>query len=122
MLNAQARIQNRANQFMRKMRNVHRHMLQAGANFLVDRVKANISVSGPPASVPGEYPHVDTGDLKANVHAKVNARRALVISDLDYSEAVEDKRPFMQRTYEESKKELYDVMIASGRRVMGGGP
>lgn len=103
-------------------RKTKRAMLEAGAETLAKAIETNISVPGPPASVPGEYPHIDTGDLQGHITTKVYTDSlAGVISEMDYSQSVEVKRPYIVRSFTERTQEIAASMIDAGKRASSSG-
>jgi hypothetical protein len=72
--------------------------LGAGAELLRTEVQANIGIQGPPRSVPGEFPHRDSGDLQESIFDDMDpdSLTARVGSTMPYAPTLEDH---MDRAY-----------------------
>jgi hypothetical protein len=59
--------------------------------YYADRLRAKISVQGPPRSTPGSPPHKDTGDLHASIEHQTDAANlvARCSSDMPYAAELE---------------------------------
>ena len=93
--------------------------LKLAQQFLVDKVKKNISIStkskGP--SKPGEFPHLDTGKLRQSIVGAVDSDGNVTVgSNVSYALELEngtpDKpaRPFIKRTMAENAKKIEKIM------------
>lgn len=107
----------------RDLRNEMKVRLAAAAEALAAKIRQNISVQGPPASRPSEYPHKVSGELESSVVVKLDLRSLSVeVHDTaPHAMAVEKRRPFMRRTLREMKPELRRIVLngqGSGGRGM----
>lgn len=85
------------------------------AEFIAQEVQQNISTAGPPASRPGEYPHVDQGDLIASVHARKGSGLSYdIVADAPHARIVEEKRPFLVRSLDELRGEIRSIVRQGG--------
>jgi hypothetical protein len=78
-------------QFRRKLTaRLGSNLGDAGA-LLVSEIQANIGIQGPPPSLPGEFPHRDTGELQASFHFRVDTANlgVRVMTDSDHFLAME---------------------------------
>lgn len=93
----------------------------AAANALAEKIKDNIGTQGPPASTPGEFPHRESGDLQRGIKVIHNRSKKTfrVISTAEHSEAVEETRPFIKRTFNESRSELRSIVLGRTRAKFG---
>ncbi len=105
-----------------------RRLARAG-EYLQSRMRYAISIPGPPRSLPGESPHIDTSDLiesiavvgvvAADVGDLFEAQKVLVGSPLIYSGYLEfgtmrmAPRPFVLRTLNEQIGAVLDIMTGS---------
>jgi hypothetical protein len=91
------------------------------ANSLRDSAKKLISIQGPPRSLPGEPPHIDTGRLIASVQAIGPAEQGDVIfatvgTDVFYGRLLEfgtrrvAARPWLVRSLRENQQSLGKIM------------
>jgi hypothetical protein len=89
--------------------------LTNAAEYFASRLRQNISHPGPPASMPGEFPHQATGELHDSIRVEGNRSdlSLSIIIDADHALAVEKKRPFISRTLLEE--------IPTMRRIATGG-
>jgi hypothetical protein len=100
----------------RGIRTALENRLAAVGEFLADEIQGNISTQGPPASVPGEFPHKDTGELFSSIYSVIN-RRALtvrVVATAPHAKYVEASRPFIRRTLFESRAAMRRIMLGAG--------
>lgn len=76
--------------------------LGAAAELYRAEIQANIGIQGPPRSVPGEYPHRDTGDLQESIFDDLDpdSLTARVGSTMPYAPTLEEhmNREFLVRT------------------------
>jgi hypothetical protein len=89
--------------------------LDDAAKYYAERLKAKISIQGPPRSTPGNPPHMDTGDLHDSIEAQpvdVASLTARIGSDMPYASTLEltTDRPAWVPTLIEEADEI-------GRRV-----
>lgn len=92
-----------------------------------EQLQINIGIMGPPRSLPGDFPHVDTSELQdsVKVHGSSRNLEARVIVEADYARPLEfghgsvAPRPFMLRTLEQAKKEAARAIINAIRRGYG---
>lgn len=78
-------------QFRRELTGrIVRNLGDAG-ELLVTEIQANIGIQGPPPSLPGEFPHRDTGELQASFHFAVDTANlgVRVMTDSDHFLAME---------------------------------
>lgn len=81
-------------------------VVQDAANQILERVaekaasiiRSNISTPGPEPSQPGEYPHMQSGDLHDGIAVENTGDEVAVVSESGHSAHVEEIRPFMQRS------------------------
>lgn len=86
---------------------------------------AKVSKPGPPASLPGEPPHVDTGRLRQSLQPSVvregNTIRGSVSTNVEYAPHLEygtskmEPRPFMRSTLAEQAEAVKQIM-KNGKR------
>lgn len=94
--------------------------IQAGAEYLARQIESNISIIGPPASEPGEFPHVDTGELQDRIEVQRGRGYSVrVVATAEHAEYVEKSRPFIRRTYLEERKRLRHVIMSRARASVG---
>jgi hypothetical protein len=78
--------------------------LDLAGKHLVNAIKMNIDIQGPPTSEPGEFPHKDTGALQAGVTYEVQPGKLSLTADVDYAQDLEfgtsraAARPFIRPT------------------------
>jgi hypothetical protein len=88
--------------------------LDDAISYYADRLRAKISIQGPPRSSPGSPPHKDTGDLHASIEHQTDAANlvARCSSDMPYAGTLEltTGRPAWVPTLIEEADEI-------GRRV-----
>lgn len=96
------------------MRSRVTHALDVVAGDVAQRVRENISASGPPHSAPGEYPRRITGELQASVGHSVDPVRleAAIYADAEHAPHVEKIRPFLLRTMAEMRSYIQRRMIS----------
>lgn len=82
--------------------------VRRAADFVADATRKNISTPGPPSSSPGEYPHIDRGDLAGSIRSEVDrdTLAGKVVAGAPHAGAVEQIRPFLVRTLEENSDEI----------------
>lgn len=86
------------------------------AQRLKEQIQINISVVGPPHSLPGEMPHLITGNLQDSVKVKAKGLEADVVVEAPYAYALEfgtsrmAPRPFINRTFTETFPELQQII------------
>lgn len=100
------------------------------AQIVREKIQVNISVVGPPHSLPGEAPHLISGDLQDSVKIKSSRRKveAWVVVEADYALALElgyaprnlEPRPYIVRSLHESKQEAVKAVVTPMRRVLRG--
>jgi hypothetical protein len=75
---------------------------------LASQIRRNLSGPYPPASLPGEFPHLRTGKLRQSVHwERMGSKRVRVGSPLHYAAIHEfTERPFVRRTFVEMHGKL----------------
>lgn len=95
--------------------------VNAGGEMLAQKIRDNISTQGPPASTPGAFPHMASGDLQQSVRAIVDRRRRRchVVATAPHAAAVENARPFIRRTYLESKSAMRETVLRVARQKYG---
>lgn len=116
MITATTSYHDRASEVLRSVRARAERAIVAGAQYIARRVRENISTPGPPASAPGEYPHVDTGELLASIEVRGTGMQRTVVATADHAEQVEQSREFMQRTYRENRKRLREIVFGELRK------
>jgi hypothetical protein len=85
--------------------------LHDAADYMAQKVRANLSVPGPEASAPGQYPHLQSGELRASIAVYVD-RGSLtceVVAEAEHAPYVEAARPFLQRTLDEEGDEVLRI-------------
>jgi hypothetical protein len=85
--------------------------LHDAADYLAQKVRTNLSVPGPEASAPGQFPHLQSGELRASIAVYAD-RRSLtceVVAEAEHAEYVEKARPFLQRTLDEEGDEVLRI-------------
>lgn len=95
--------------------------VEDAAQFLTSAIQAKIGILGPPPSLPGEPPHVDTGELIKSYHYVTDTANlsAAVGSDVEHSIYMElgtDKvaaRPHVLPTLLENADEIAAEMCKS---------
>lgn len=78
--------------------------------FIVDEIYDNISVIGPPHSLPGEYPRYITGELANSLFFQVIDGVLYIGNDAPHAEKVEGMRPHVVRTFEEIKSDIRNIV------------
>jgi hypothetical protein len=80
---------------------------------LAYKIRDNLSVSGPPSSLPGEFPHKDTGELMESIEVRLGRKEfsIRVVAGTPYSKYVEESRPFMRRTLREMKSTIRSILL-----------
>ena len=77
------------------------------AEKLAAMIRRNLSTPGPEPSSPGEFPHKQSGDLRAGIRViQRNQYRFDVVSEADHAGYVESIRPYMERTLNEGRTAL----------------
>ena len=96
--------------------------LLKAAEMLRSQTVRNLSIGrtrieGP--SEPGEFPHVDTGDLRKSVKAqRLSNDHAVVFFTVSYGLFHEiGDRPFLKRTFDEIKHKLAKVLMAKPKSL-----
>lgn len=90
-----------------------------GAQIVRERIQTNISVVGPPHSMPGEFPHLITGRLQDSVKIVGNAKKmeAKVVVEaphavwLEFGTSKMAPRPFIVRSMNEVRQEVVDAIV-----------
>lgn len=102
----------------REIRAGMRERLLAAGEALAEKVQENIDVQGPPASLPDEFPHKETGELQDSIHVRLDARSLSVdvVADAEHAPFVEEIRPFLRRTMREMKPVLRRIILADKGR------
>jgi len=82
--------------------------LRRAGDHLADSIRSNISTPGPEASVPGDFPHRQSGDLQGSIRVYANRKTqtVAVVAEAPHAEIVEKMRPFMTRTLIEQMPEI----------------
>ena len=106
-----------------KIQNGLYYYMQSIAEDSAERIKRNISISYPPASVPGMPPHKRSGELESSITSKVikgsNKVEAHISANADYAVHLEygtskmAPRPFM-------RTELYRLNRTIWKRIAQG--
>lgn len=94
--------------------------LWKAAHHVANETKINLSTAYPPASSPGEFPHLRTGALRASIQPEVDfaQQTAIVGSDLEYSRYLEtgttkmDPRPFLTTTLEQERTTIRRILTS----------
>jgi hypothetical protein len=90
------------------------------AGFLAGVLGGAFNTPGPPASLPGEFPHRVSGDLQRSIQMRLD-RRSLsvrVIATAPHADVLEARRPFLRRTMRELRPTLRAILLegrGSGR-------
>lgn len=94
-----------------------------------EQIQVNISVVGPPHSLPGEAPHRISGELQNSVKIRGNRNKleAFVIVEAPYALALEfgyaprnlAPRPFIVRSFNEVKPQCQAAVVRAIRLGMG---
>ncbi len=85
---------------------------------LKNEIKEQISAPSPPPSAGGEYPHKDTGRLRASISNEVDnaAKTARVGTNVLYGKFLElgtkkmAARPFLRPTFDKLKAQIMEIM------------
>lgn len=89
--------------------------LSAAADFIVQKMKSNLSQSGD--SQPNEFPASDTGTLRSSIFAEVKELVATIGSTdpkaiyLETGTTKMEPRPFLKRTILENKREILEILL-----------
>jgi hypothetical protein len=99
----------------RVLRRIDRHLqgrLAQVATEVRDQVKENISIPtavyGP--SMPGEYPHLDSGQLRESVYGQVVGDSAYVGATAPHAKIVELRRSYLKRTMIEMRRRIKEIL------------
>ena len=103
------------NHSRRVIRSVERQAmkrLERAGHAVAAQVRDNISTAGPPHSLPGDYPHTISGELRDNIFIDVDRRGMTVTigARAEHAEHVERIRPFLSRTLAEMGPEVRRIM------------
>lgn len=85
--------------------------LKKAVEHLKERLVSNVGTLGPPRSLPGGFPHIDSGELHGSFKTKQNKRKltARVGTNVEHAHYLEfgtenmAPRPFLNRTLQEEK-------------------
>lgn len=102
----------RGDQYLRAVDGTLSRRLESVGEILVDVVRDNIDTPAPPHSVPGEFPHKDTGLLYERVRSRHFRRelRTRIEARTPYAGHVEEIRPYLRRTVRENRKWIDDTL------------
>jgi len=114
--------------------------LNAAATALRGHMSFNLSIQGPPRSLPGQFPHMDTGTLRRSLKTeKATASSLYAAAGVDataYNEGtlVDDyalylefgtmrmaPRPWILRTLDENRTEIVSTFMQAARAAMNAG-
>lgn len=97
----------------RAVREAMKMRLDVAARTVARQVQENIGTPAPPHSVPGQFPHLVSGDLQKSVRVETDKRSLTVriVADSDHAEAVEASRPFLRRTLREMRTRLRAILL-----------
>lgn len=94
--------------------------VNVAALYLTEKIKENISVPVFPRSLPGNFPHMETGELRESIVFDIVTTEAgveaVVSSSIPYADYLERgtrtmaARPFFRRTFLENEQYIVDVM------------
>jgi len=101
---------------LQAVRDQMKRRLTTAGRELVQAVRQNIGTSGPPASLPGGFPHRVSGDLQRSIQMRLD-RRSLslrVVATAPHAEHVEAQRPFLRRTMLAMRPTLRRILLGSG--------
>jgi hypothetical protein len=121
MFDAKLKIEWRGNAVSRHANDAAHAGLIAAGNDLLHRIQQNLDVPGPPGSAPGQFPHRRSGELQASGKIVINRSRktVTVVFTADHAEIMEAKRPYIRRTYRESKSALRQTVLTTAQREFG---
>jgi hypothetical protein len=95
--------------------------LEETGKMVADQVRHNISTLGPPASDPGQFPHIKKGDLYLSIYHKVlvSPRPQVIIGStvphavfLELGTVKMSPRPFLMRTLFDMREAVKTKMTA----------
>jgi len=113
-----------------------------GAVHVARAMKRNIGVQGPPTSLPGAFPHMDTTSLNRSISVDVATAKSLVAAagvarearnsetgvrvddyalKLEFGGLGQQPRPWAVRTLREETGKLFGIIVESTARTLGGG-
>lgn len=108
-------------QAVKAIRQRLRHNANAAMLVGVNAIKLKLSEPWPPASAPGEAPHVRTGTLRRGVTGRVeDDSKGIVIlvgvagvpyaADLEFGKSRLAPRPYIRPAIQENKKEIFNAL------------
>lgn len=111
----------------RDVRRAAERGVKAAALHLKEKLQINIGVVGPPRSLPGDFPHVDTGELQDSAVAIADAKnlswRVVMTAPhatfLEFGTSTMAPRPFGRRTMEEEKDTLSQIIVSHIKPATG---
>lgn len=97
------------------VRNKMKKRLEKAGRFAVKAVRENIATQAPPASLPGEFPHRQSGDLYRSTEMRLDRRSLTVriVASAPHAEHVERNRPFLRRTLRKIKPQLREILLGN---------
>lgn len=121
MLTASVKIEWKGDRAGRNMLAAMLHGIQAGGNFLADRTRDNIDTPSPPASAPGEFPHLQSGELHDSIRVEMNRRKKTVevTAAAEHAAIVESTRPYLRLTYLQNKSRLRRIVLDNAKTRYG---
>lgn len=113
-----------------------------GAVQVAKAMKRNIGFQGPPRSLPGNFPHMDTTSLNRSISVDVATAKSLIAAagvakearnsetgalvddyalKLEFGGTGQQPRPWAARTLDEEARKLFGIVVESTARALGGG-
>jgi len=90
--------------------------MEQAADYLAQKTQEAIATPYPPASSPGNPPHLRSGDLQRSVHPVLMPNSFKVVADMPYALMLEfgtskmAARPFLRPTFEKEKDTVTKIM------------
>lgn len=83
---------------------------------VAEQMRENVSEQGPPASLPGQYPHAVSRELHDSIRSvKTKKGEVRVVATAEHAPHVEKIRPFFRRTHREMRSKMRAIMLGKTR-------
>ena len=112
-------------EFLEKLEKEEAQRLKRASIFLTNEVKKQLGTKSPPHSDPGEYPHLETGELRRSIAWEVDDKALIgrVGTNKIYGRYLEkgtnnmEERPFLQPTLEANQSNIVRIL---GKKIKQG--
>lgn len=97
------------------------------ATLVKEQMQINVGIVGPPRSLPGEFPHIDTKELWESIKIRGSRKKleARVVVEAPYALALEfghgsvAPRPFILRSMEQSRTAATKAIVGAIKKGQG---